>query len=444
MSWNNKVVWSEGMFLQPHHLQQHDRYLQTLIQDRAAPLSPAPWGFSELQFDDQALALGKIALRSCRAVMPDGTPVLLPANDDLPEPLDIPQDLRDERIVLAVALRRPDVAETEGVGADQNFARYRLAELDVKDSNANADTSTLMQVGRLKLRLAVESEVANAYSILGVAHVVERRADNQVVLDPDFMPPGLDYKSSPRLGAFVDELLGLLHQRAEALANRMSQGGTSGVAEISDFLMLQLLNRAEPLFAHLAQINGLHTEALFRECVQLAGELATFSHATKRAPKYPIYRHDRLKESFMPLISELRQSLSTVLDTSAIPIPLEERKFGVRVAVLADKQLLGKASFVLAVNAQLPAETIRTGFPPQIKIGPIEKIRDLVNLQLPGIGLRPLPVAPRQLPFHAGFTYFELDQSNELWSELSRSAGFAMHLAGEFPGLAMEFWAIRR
>ena len=28
MSWDNKVVWSEGMFLRPQHFQQHDRYLE--------------------------------------------------------------------------------------------------------------------------------------------------------------------------------------------------------------------------------------------------------------------------------------------------------------------------------------------------------------------------------------------------------------------------------
>jgi type VI secretion system protein ImpJ len=74
----------------------------------------------------------------------------------------------------------------------------------------------------------------------------------------------------------------------------------------------------------------------------------------------------------------------------------------------------------------------------------VEKIRDLVNLQLPGIGLRPLPVAPRQLPFLAGYTYFELDRGSEYWQQLINSAGFAMHVAGNFPGLQMRFWAIRK
>ena len=57
--------------------------------------------------------------------------------------------------------------------------------------------------------------------------------------------------------------------------------------------------------------------------------------------------------------------------------------------------------------------------------------------------MSPVPVAPRQIPFHSGFAYFEFDQSGELWGELKGSGGLAMHLAGEFPGIGLEFWAIR-
>jgi type VI secretion system protein ImpJ len=109
-----------------------------------------------------------------------------------------------------------------------------------------------------------------------------------------------------------------------------------------------------------------------------------------------------------------------------------------------DRELLRSSTFVLVVQAQMPPEGLRGAFPAQVKIGSIEKIRDLVNLQLPGIGLRALPVAPRQLPFYAGHTYFELDSGSEYFQHLHQSAGFAMHVAGEFPGLHMQFWAIRR
>ena len=443
MSWNSKVVWSEGMLLQPQHLQQHDRYLQTQLESRVGALRPYAWGVSKLVIDQQQLALGKLALLSFSAVLPDGTPVGSPTEDELPAPIDIPADARDLTVMLALPTRRHGVAEVDDRPGHDNFARHRGAEYEAWDSNG-LDNSALMSVGKLRLRLALERDVADAYATLGVARIVERRADNRVVLDPAYCPPVLEVRAAPALGGFIDELLGLLRQRGEALAARLAQPGSAGAAEIADFLLLQLLNRSQPLVAHLAAMTGLHPETLYRELCQLAGELATFTRPDKRAAHYPSYRHDALAESFAPLMLDLRRSLSAVMDPHAVAIPLEERQFGIRVAVLPDQSLLRAASFVLAVNASMPPEAVRAGFPPQVKIGSVEKIRDLVNLQLPGIALRPLPVAPRQLPFLAGYTYFELDRNSEYWHQLSNSAGFAMHIAGEFPGLQMQFWAIRK
>ena len=113
------------------------------------------------------------------------------------------------------------------------------------------------------------------------------------------------------------------------------------------------------------------------------------------------------------------------------------------MAVIANQELIKTATFVLAVAADLPGDQVRKQFPTQVKIGPVEKIRDLVNLHLPGVGLRPLPVAPRQIPYHANNNYFELDTSSEFWRGLERSGGLAIHVAGDFPGLLLEFWAIR-
>lgn len=442
MAWQSKVVWSEGMLLQPQHLQQHDRYLATQLEARVGALRPYAWGVSRLEIDEQALALGKLALVAFSGVLPDGTPVGAPGDDELPLPIDIPPDARDVTIVLALAVRRHGVPEVDDGHGLENFARHRSAEVEVWDSNG-LDSSAQVTVGKLRLRLALASEVADAWVTLGVARVIERRADNWVVLDPAYCPPALDVRAAPALKGFLDELLGLLHQRGEALAARLAQPAGAGAADIADFLLLQLLNRSQPLVAHLAGMSGLHPEALYRELVRLAGELATFTRADKRPGPYPVYRHDALDASFAPLMLDLRRSLSAVMDPHAVPIPLEERQFGIRVAVLPDRALLHSATFVLAVQAQLAPEAVRAGFPPQVKIGSVETIRDLVNLQLPGIALRPLPVAPRQLPYLAGHTYFELDRGSDYWQQLSNSAGFAMHIAGSFPGLQMQFWAIR-
>ena len=112
--------------------------------------------------------------------------------------------------------------------------------------------------------------------------------------------------------------------------------------------------------------------------------------------------------------------------------------------MIGDKKLLGEAHFVLAVNAEVPVETLRRNFPAQVKIGPVEKIRDLVNRALPGIALESLASAPRQIPYHAGVTYFALNDKEPLWKELARSGGMALHVSGQYPGLELALWAIRR
>jgi type VI secretion system protein ImpJ len=201
----------------------------------------------------------------------------------------------------------------------------------------------------------------------------------------------------------VRELCGLLHQRGEALAARLSQPGRGGVAEIADFLLLEAVNRSEPLFVHLQQRSVLHPQTLYAACLSLAGDLATFRER-RRPPPVPEYQHDDPSRCFRPVIDDLRQSLSMVMEQTAIPIELQDRKYGIRVAIIADTELQRNASFVLAVAAQLPGEALRARFPTQVKIGPVERIRDLVNLQLPGVTLRPLPVAPRQIPYHAAST----------------------------------------
>jgi len=443
MSANNKVVWSEGLFLQAQHFQQQDRYFERFVEARCQSLIPYSWGFTEIDIERDLLAIGKFALRRAAGVFPDGTPFRMPDDDPLPPPIDVAAPTRDQIVYLAVPLRRADGPEIDRSTAADGLVRHEIGEWEARDATSSSGNPAVLEVGTLRTRLLLANDVTPAYSCVPLAHIIERRADNQVVLEDRFMPTVLHARAATRLATFTTELVGLLHQRGETLGGRMAATGRGASAEIADFLMLQAINRYEPLLAHHAAAGGLHPEELFRVFVSAAGELATFTTPGKRPPALVPYRHDRLRESFEPVIAALRASLSAVLEQAAIPIPIEAKKFGISVATVADRTLYTTAVFILAARADLPAEEVRKRFPAQLKLGPVERIRDLVNLQLPGVPVHPVPVAPRQIPYHAGFVYFELDQSNELWDQLKSSGGVAMHVAGEFPGLALEFWAIR-
>ncbi|WP_342649948.1 type VI secretion system baseplate subunit TssK [Pseudomonas sp. REB1044] len=443
MSWNNRVVWSEGMFITTQHFQQHDRYLETFIDARSRPLSTAAWGFSELLIDQGLLAQGKLAIISARGLLPDGTPFDIPRDDLPPPPLEIPEDLRDAVIYLGLPLKRAGARDTVDEGEPLDGARYVARVSEVRDDNAPFENRAPLALGSRALRLLSEREGLGDYAALGVLRIREKRADRALVLDDSYIPPVLDVAVSDTLANFRSELLGLLHQRGEALAGRVVASANGGASEIADFMLLQLVNRAQPLVEHLGQLSPLHPERLFSELVALAGEFATFTQDGRRPESFPAYQHDDLAATFQPLMASLRQALSMLIDSKAVAIPIVEKAYGVHVGMLADRSLLDSASFILVVRADVPSETLRSRFGQQSKIGSVEHIRDLVNLQLPGIGLLPLPVAPRQIPFHAGSTYFELDRGSEHWKQLQHSGGFAFYVAGEFPGLSLAFWAIR-
>ena len=111
MSWNNKVVWSEGLFLRPQHFQQQVRYIESYVEGRSAPLRSHPWGFTRIGFDQSALALGKIGIAAASGVFPDGTPFNMPDDDDAPTPLEVPENTRDTLVYLCLAMRRPGSLE---------------------------------------------------------------------------------------------------------------------------------------------------------------------------------------------------------------------------------------------------------------------------------------------------------------------------------------------
>src|SRR5690606_11615761 len=116
---------------------------------------------------------------------------------------------------------------------------------------------------------------------------------------------------------------------------------------------------------------------------------------------------------------------------------LQQRQYGIQVSPLHDHKLLDTASFVLAASAQCDSEQLRQRLPAQLKVGPVERIRQLGNLHLPGIKVRPLPVARRRTPFHPGKTYFARELTSEGMAQPERSGGFAFHVSGDVPGLEL-------
>ena len=446
MTWNNKVIWTEGMFLQPLHFQQQDRNFQQWVESRCGGLQSFSWGITHLEIDQQLLTLGKFAITVCRGVFPDGTPFSIPEQHPAPTPLEVSAAAKNEIIYLALPVQRisgKEIAWTTDTDIDE-LSRYQLQEIEVKDIHSQSEQSNaVIQSGELWTRLRPASKNQGAFVTLPLVRVMEQKEDKLIILDKQFIPSCLHCSASEQLLSYIKEMTGILHHRAEAIATRLGAPGAGGVAEISDFLLLQIVNRYQPLFNHLSTLQQVHPERLFSIIIQMAGELATITQADHRPVAFPDYQHDNLQLSFEPVISALREALSWVAESRAISIPLEEHPHQIRTAAIHDRELLHSAEFVLAVGAQMDAEILRSHIPRQTIISTVDKLRDLVMSQVPGIKLNAMAVAPRQIPFHKGMIYFQLDRNHTLWKELQESGTIAMHFSGEYPGLELEFWAIR-
>ncbi len=444
MSARNPLVWSEGMFMRPQHLQQLVRYTEHTVHSRVQAVGTFRWGVRDLTLDEDMLAAGRIAVRDCKIVMPDGTVVNVPEDDDPPPPLEVPPDTVWAQVFLALPLKLHGYSEFTRDEKAEDFARYRVTSVETHDNTVSGSQAFPIDVGKLRLRLMLESEDRKRVTSLPIARVLEVRPDRSTVVDPDFIPPLTDIQATRRLSAFTKELVGLLHNRAEHIISRLGGVGQGGVADVADFLFLQLINRIEHRYRHLSSLAGVHPMDLYGILTETAGELATFTSETRRQAQFPPYRHDDLNSCFTPVIQAIRQGLGAVLEQNAIPLPLTEGKYGIHTSHISDRRLITEARFVLAISADMAPDTLRQRFVSQIKVGPVEKIRDLISRHLPGIAPHPLSVAPRYLPYHAGYLYFQLDPGSPLWRDLENSGGFAFHLAGEFPDLKMEFWAVRR
>ena len=443
MSWDSKVLWTEGLFLQPHHFQQADRYTESLIRGLSQMSHAYNWGVYDLEIDYEALKVGQFAIKSCAGLAHDGTPFRVPESDRHPTALEVPPEIKDCTVYLCLPQRRQGAAEVDVSGTNLSQTRLTPEEIDVTDATSDNKTPVPLAVGTLRLQFALEVDDLADLLAIPIARIIEVRPDQEVVLDTAFIASCLDATKTDVLSGFAQELEGMLNHRATALAGRMGAGGAKGVGEIQDFLLLMVINRALPALRHLMQSQSVHPSTFFDFCATLAGELSTFMAANRMAPSFPPYQHHALTTSFAEVIRTLRDYLSTVLEQNAILIRLDPRQFGISVGTIADRRLIGSASFVMAVKSDVPAERLRQNFAAQAKLGPTEEIRQLVNSALPGIPLTPMPVAPRQVPYNANAVYFEVGKDDALWSKMTTSGGIAIHVSGEYPNLEMELWAIR-
>ena len=440
MSWYSKVAWKEGLFLQPHHLQQADRHFEHQLNGRTRVISPYPWGVSELRFNRDLAQQGQIGLLSVAGILPDGMPFDAPGSAPLPVPVTVPEE---EAQGLSVWLTLPDgTVNGQDVAPEAANAatRYVLGTETVADSASAARSEQTIEVAEPRFELALRKTPKPGYQNILLGRIIEMR-DGIVTLDDTVPPTGLRLDVHGAYEGYLSRVVGWMEAKLETLARFASDPSSGGGMQATDYLMLMVLNRELPVLRHLKGMAHVHPERLYERLIALAGELSTFDQGERRAPEYSMYQHEDPKATFTPVVQDIQRLLARDVGR-AVRLPLKEVRANSYAALVNDRSLFAQATFVVEVSSGLPLSQVQTQFPQLCKVGPSTRMKQIINNNLPGIGLVHLPNPPRQIRVVSTNVYFVLDKSTELWREFSTAPAVGMHFAGNWPDLKLELWAI--
>ncbi len=445
----SRVVWSEGMYLGPHHFQVQNRYFEDSIRFVTSNLWFESWGLAGAAFDAESLKNGILAMRHARGIFPDGLTFQMPDCDPLPPERPI-QDVfpmaRDSALILlAVPPRRQDGRNCVGA-ADGDIAtavRYRAETGVVLDETTGRDERPV-QLGRKNIQLLLDSEPAADLVAIPVARVV-RDGMGGFALDEKYVPPCVDIAASERLLDITRRLIEILESKSESLSIAKKSPGRTWAdyasSDIARFWMLHSIHAALPPLRHQLSTRRGHPEELYCEMARLAGSLSTFA-IDAHPNEVPPYDHKALDFCFNKLDELIRRHLETILPTNCVSIPLKKVKDYFWSGQIADQRVLDRSRWILAIESKIGESTLIVRTPEIVKICSQRFVEELVKRALPGMGLTHLKVPPSAVAVKAETQYFGISRAGPCWDSIVGTRQVGVYVPGDLPDPQIELLVV--
>ncbi len=446
---NGKVIWKEGMFLQPQHFQQAERFVLNTFNAALAAHFPYLYGITELDVDKDAVANGLIAITRCCGRLPDGTVFNIPKEDPAPIARSFAEQFTHDQQSLDVYLALPLCIEgkTNVAPVSQETpagVRYRSREVSSVDEVLGSQKKQI-EIGTLNFTVLFGGEPLDNHSTLHVVKLV-RAASGSIELVNGFIPPLLQVGGSQTLLNLIRSLLEMLLAKINALSQGRKQV-EGGLAEFSggeetSFRLLQTLNSFTPLLNHYHFVPTAHPFDVFGLLTQLAGALCTFS-AEVSLKNLPRYEHGNLAGTFAQLTKVIRTVLEADIAAGCVPVPIEQINQTTYVCRIPDEKLLSVAKFYLGVCAKAQEKELILGVLQRIKVCSRNRLDLLISSAMPGLPLIHAIHPPKDLSTKPGFVYFKLDQQGDIWQAIKASGTMAFYFPNNYQELKMEMLALK-
>ena len=440
------IFWHEGLFLQPHHFQWQDLYMQSLIEPLNRFQTPSFWGTGKIVIQTEALSNFVFNVLSGEFRFRDMTHAVFPGNAVL-ESRNFEKAWKDKGKPFTVYLGIRKLSNTGKNVSDP--LRYESFSMVPTRFTADAEAENLpdfyegseaMAVERLRYVLKIlwedEKSAVGDYEILPIARIVNQKGN--IILSPNFMPPVLSIFSSKVLMRCVKSIGELTTATANRLeANKKERGvhtAEFGTKDMVFLLTLRTLNRFAPILRHMIGSGySVHPWSVYGTICQLIGELSTFSskinlvRIRKDDPYYlPVYDHENLSVCFKRAIKILTKLMGDIAsDPEYIaPFAYDGTYYSLE---LPQSMLKGRKQYFLVVETEAPQPHVVMELETMAKLSSPKYIELLIAQSLPGIKLNHIKQPPPELPRRSMGVYFQIGHKSRLWQKVQEEKRLSLN-----------------
>lgn len=422
------VLWREGMFLCPQHLQAFSREVDGRIHASESLGSPGSWGLSSLEVDEEALRRDTFKVESLEAILKDGTLVSTPGNATVGQrdfsDLFVGQELD---VSIGVPAIRPGVAGLTEDGSSE-AARYRSQVSTTFDENLDASEREL-DYRLLQARLFFGDEDRTGFDCIPIARLIRRgRPEAYSALSPTFIPPLLRTGASSVLSAALEQVTEQLISQGRDLAGRIPQttllSSVEKGADVAAFVKLQAVNQCIPGLAQIRRLPSLHPFHAYVQLCASVGSLSIFAES-RTVPELPPYDHGAPDECFNAVFEVIED-----LIPREVSVPYDSESFkddperaGLLLCDIPANWLESDFKLFLGVRAEASSEEIVSHAKSAIKLTAEQNLDNVLIGVTEGIVLEHARVPPLSFP-KDGMEYFSISSegaSRDAWLQVIES-----------------------
>ncbi len=438
MTIEGEIHWSEGLLLQPHHLQIMQRNIIEKFTRQSRLFWSHPYGVIEAKVSDDQLENMRVSFDRLRVIMPSGLEVNVPENTHLAS-LDIKEAFASTSRALTISLGVPVWYPSRGnvieSGDDQDWRAkrtYGVTEIEKTDENTGENPQSV-QIRQINARLLLENDDRSDLEVLPLLRIA--RATGEDVgsprRDPTYIPPCFIVSGSSVLRGLLQDLTSQVLASRNEMVVQINRGGFSienmrGV-QFEQMLRLRTLNRFSAQLASLIKVpSKVIPFQMYLILRQLLAELAAL-RPDRDQFEVADYDHDNLEVSFNELSTRIRGLLKGLVQARFMKIPFTmDHEQKIFVATLTEEALSLPNEYFLAIRTkQDPSELAKLiSDRDQFKMMP----QSLSNQRVFGVQLIQELYPPVELPAQVGLHYYRImrDESTRLWELIKQEKAIAV------------------